>query len=171
MKKQKENLKFLKGKSVEEFALSQKLSPTEALLRLMRITHLNCSLFYKDIDDILLDDFLAFPYSIISSNGSGDSENDFKHERDYNTFPKFLNWVKEKNKISFEKAIYKITGLPAQKYGLFKRGFIKEGYFADLVVLEDDFKPREVLVNGLQVLKEGKIQEVLAGQILVRESY
>jgi len=68
-----------------------------------------------------------------------------------------------------ETAVYKITGLPAQRLGLRERGIIRDGYFADLVIFKDA-EIREVLVNGKRIVKDGKFQGILAGKILRRIS-
>ncbi len=89
-------------------------------------------------------------------------------------FQKFLGLIGKGKVLSIEEAIKKITFLPAQKLKLNKRGLIKEGYFADLVI----FKPacrqagaeiREVILNGKRAVKEGIIQNVLGGEFLKRE--
>ena len=73
--------------------------------------------------------------------------------------------------ISMEDAIYKLTTLPATNLKLQKRGALKEGYFADVVVfdantIQDNATFQEphqyatgmqhVFVNGEQVLKDGE---------------
>lgn len=59
------------------------------------------------------------------------------HPRNYGTYPKILGeYVREEGVLPLEKAVHKMTGLTAQVYGIQKRGFIREGYFADLVVFD-----------------------------------
>jgi N-acetylglucosamine-6-phosphate deacetylase len=62
------------------------------------------------------------------------------------------------------KNIYKLTGLPlkklikttgynqAQELGLEKTGKIEPGFYADIAVLDANFKPMMVFVNGKQKL-------------------
>lgn len=158
-------LKHLVGKPLAEFAANANLQPAEALLRLMRLTRLKAMVFYRAIDASLLEEFLRSPQAIISSNGASLPEEDFKHERNYNTFPKFLEWAAKENGLPLEKAVAKITSLPAQKYGLVNRGLIKEGYAADVVILHD-YWPTETIVNGQLALAAGQPTKILAGRIL-----
>ena len=78
---------------------------------------------------------------------------------------KFLKLVEKEKIMPIEKAIYKITGLPAAKLGLKNRGLVREGYSADLVLFRDA-EIREVLVNGKRTVKDGEFQNILAGKIL-----
>lgn len=64
-----------------------------------------------------------------------------------------------------EKAIQKLTGLPAEKYRIEKRGVLKEGNYADLVILRD-FKPEAVFVNGVQAIEKGALKNASAGRII-----
>jgi N-acyl-D-aspartate/D-glutamate deacylase len=80
-------------------------------------------------------------------------------------FGKFLELV-EKNKImTLEEAVKKLTSLPAAKLKLNKRGIIREGYFADLVLFRDA-EISDVIINGKRTVREGKFQNILAGKIL-----
>ena len=63
------------------------------------------------------------------------------------------------------EAIRKITLAPAATFGLAKRGEIKEGNFADLVLFQND-AIRTVIVNGRIALRDGIVQNNLAGHIL-----
>ncbi|CAM4425200.1 dihydroorotase [Flavobacterium terrigena] len=96
-----------------------------------------------------------------------------------------------KGKISVEKIVEKMCHNPAKIFKIENRGFIKEGYFADLVLvnphmpwnvkkenilykcgwspLEDiNFKSRisHTFVNGKLVYSNGKVKDIIAGQRL-----
>ena len=96
-----------------------------------------------------------------------------------------------KGKISVEKIVEKMCHNPAKIFKIENRGFIREGYFADLVLvnphmpwnvkkenilykcgwspLEDiNFKSRisHTFVNGKLVYSNGKVKDILAGQRL-----
>lgn len=94
------------------------------------------------------------------------------HPRAYGNFARFLGkYVREEKLISLPEAIRRMTGLPATNLGLDRRGFIKEGMFADAVIFDPATiadratfdKPHQyavgvkhVFVNGIQVLKDGE---------------
>src|SRR5699024_5482144 len=84
-------------------------------------------------------------------------------------------------KISLEKAIYSATGQTAELLGVKNRGFIKEEYFADLVLFDPEkikdeatFEEPELLatgvkyvfVNGKLTVKDGKPSEDLNGKTI-----
>ena len=59
------------------------------------------------------------------------------HPRSYGTFPRFLaRYVRERQVVSLEEAIRKMTLLPASRLGLTQRGRIAPGLLADLVVFD-----------------------------------
>lgn len=157
--------KFLAGKTLGEFAATRNLKMKEALLELMQLTDLRAVLFYKNINFESVLKFLSVPRAFVSSNGASLPDDHFKHERYYDTFPKFLRLVKEKELMSFELAISKITSAPARKYGIKDRGLIVEGYYADLAIIRDN-APVTVILNGAVAMEEGKIEKSLSGQIL-----
>ncbi len=93
--------------------------------------------------------------------------------------------MREKNRISWEEAVHKMTGRPAQKYGISKRGILKKGNFADVAV----FDPEEIqdlatpenpyqyskgikylLVNGTVVVENGAYTGKRAGHIIRKET-
>ncbi|MBP6127065.1 dihydroorotase [Flavobacterium sp.] len=96
-----------------------------------------------------------------------------------------------KGKISIEKIVEKMCHNPAKIFKIENRGFIKEGYFADLVVVnphmpwnvkkeniiskcgwspfeEVNFKSRvtHTFVNGKLAYANGKVKDIIAGQRL-----
>ena len=106
------------------------------------------------------------------------------HPNTYGSFPRFIKrYVYELKVLSIESAIKKITYMPARKLGLQKRGLIKQGYYADIVIFNprnigfkgNELEPRVppdgimyVIVNGAITVKEGKYLGIRKGVIIKR---
>ncbi len=92
------------------------------------------------------------------------------HPRSYGTFPKILSkYVREKNIVSLEKAIKKMTSLPATILGLSDRGEIKENNKADIVIFNfEKIKDKSTYKNGRQ-FPEGIDYVIVNGKITVRK--
>lgn len=88
----------------------------------------------------------------------------------YGSMPKFLRLARESGAMTLEQAVSHMTGLAAQRFDLTGRGFVREGYWADLVILDPktiaegatleqpDRQPigiRDVFVNGTHVIVDG----------------
>ena len=94
------------------------------------------------------------------------------HPRAYGNFARVLGkYVREEKLVPLEEAVRKLTSLPATNLGLDRRGLLREGYFADVVVFDPRTiadratyeQPhqyavgvRHVFVNGVAVLKDGE---------------
>ncbi len=104
----------------------------------------------------------------------------------YSCYPKFISrYVRDKKMLSLEKAIRKITSLPAKNAGIKDRGLLKENYFADILIFDfEKLKPKGtffdsqhypeginyVIINGNIVLEEGKLScSHLFGKLLRRK--
>ncbi|MBU4348581.1 amidohydrolase family protein [Patescibacteria group bacterium] len=128
---------ILLGKSVLEISQKREIDAVLFLLELMRTSRMKAMLVSKDVDPDLLLPLLMHSRAFIGSNSS---------DLSFSTFTKYLEIVLKQG-ISIESAIKKITSFPAQFFGLKNRGLIKEGYFADLVLLKDN-KVKNVILNG-----------------------
>jgi N-acyl-D-aspartate/D-glutamate deacylase len=123
------------------------------------------------------------PLTMVGSDGEVKApENDDIHPRYYGTFPRFLKkMVYEREILSLEEAIRKITCFPALKFHLKKRGLLKEDFFADITVfnpkklndnatLEAPNKISEgikyVIINGDIVYENGNLNRKYPGKIL-----
>ncbi|MDR2820925.1 MAG: D-aminoacylase [Desulfovibrio sp.] len=105
------------------------------------------------------------------------------HPRVYGAFPRVLGkYVREEKVIPLHEAVRKMTGRPAEVFGLKDRGLLRKGFAADVVV----FDPRTVIdkgtyeyprqypegirhvfVNGRAAVRDGKpLSTVLAGKVL-----
>ena len=104
------------------------------------------------------------------------------HPRAYGNFARVLGkYVREEKLLTLEEAVRKMSHLPASNLGLDRRGLLKEGYFADVVVFDPSViadrasyqKPHQyavgmkhVFVNGMQVLKDGEHTGARPGRAL-----
>lgn len=166
---------YLIGKTLKSFSQNRDLSIGQGLLALMELTRFRSVISYKNIKLKEVITALSHEKSIIASNSASFdwSENSIipsnnpKLERAYYTFKKFLELVEKKKIMPIEKAIFKITGLPAVKLGIKNRGLIRIDYFADLVMFRGS-EIKEVIINGKRVVRDGKFQDILAGKVLKR---
>ena len=104
------------------------------------------------------------------------------HPRAYGTFPRILGrYVRERKILTLEDAVRKMTSWPAQRMGLTDRGVLREGLRADIAIFDADTvaegasweKPLaaptgidDVIVNGVPVLRAGKMTGARPGQAL-----
>ncbi|HRS87605.1 MAG TPA: D-aminoacylase [Syntrophales bacterium] len=130
---------------------------------------------------------IQHPLVVIGSDGwarapYGPLGRDKPHPRSYGTFPRMLGrYVREEKIMTLEQAIAKMTSLTARKFGLYGRGILREGFFADCVVFDPDrvidratwTEPHRypegipyVLVNGVSVVFEGEHTGATPGRIL-----
>lgn len=119
---------------------------------------------YFQMDEEDLKHILAYPPSMVGSDGLPGQAR--PHPRLWGTFPRVLGrYVRGMNLFSLSQAIHKMTGLSAETFGLKQRGFIREGYHADLVlfdpaVIEDaaTFDEPEQPARGIsKILVSGEI--------------
>ncbi|HDJ24290.1 MAG TPA: D-aminoacylase [Candidatus Aminicenantes bacterium] len=104
------------------------------------------------------------------------------HPRHYGTFPRVLGkYIREEKILPWEEMISKMTYRAAVKFGLSKRGLLKPGYQADVVVFNPETvidratwtNPHQfpqgiihVFVNGMKVIEEEKHTGRLPGYVL-----
>lgn len=107
------------------------------------------------------------------------------HPRAWGTFPRFLgHYCRELRLLTLEDMIHHLTGRPAARLKLVRRGLVRPGYAADLVLFDPETiretatfeHPRQpaagiqlVLVNGVPALDAGRPTGALAGRSLRRK--
>ena len=154
---------YLIGKSLEEFCSTRNLNFKQGLAKLAEIVGSRAEIVeMKAIDGQNLANALANEQSFICSSGSGTMNSVFNN---YRAFAKFLEIAEKEKILPIEKAVAKITYLPAKKLGLAERGEIKIGNYADLVVFKEG-NIKEVILNGEHVVKEGIFLGISAGKAL-----
>lgn len=174
------------GKNIEEIAEIRGVDPEDACFDLIleergRVNEVNYGMCEEDIEYIM-----PQPYVMIGSDGEAASM-DYPgqpHPRWYGTFPRVISkYCRERKLFPLETAIFKMTGLPANRLGINNRGLIKEGMQADLVLFDFDEiedtpsfnnpkQPcrgiRRVYVNGVLTARDGVHTGAKAGAILRR---
>jgi len=104
------------------------------------------------------------------------------HPRAYGNVARLLGkYVRDEKVIPLEEAIRRLTSLPAGNLKLDRRGQLKPGFFADIVVFDPSKisdpatyeKPHQyatgmvhVFVNGIQVLRDGEHTGAKPGRVL-----
>lgn len=130
----------------------------------------------SDVAQLMLWDYT----NICSDGGHGGG-----HPRGYGAFPRVLGrYVRDLKVLSLGQAIHKMTGLPAASMGMEKRGLIRAGNYADLVLfdadviadratMQDSTAPsvgvQSVWVNGVLAFDNGEPTMQYPGRIVVRD--
>jgi N-acyl-D-amino-acid deacylase len=90
---------------------------------------------YHSIDEGDMRRILAHPATMIGSDGLPHDAH--PHPRLWGTFPRVLGrYSREEKLFSLPAAVYKMTGMPAQRFGCSDHGLIRRGYAADLVLFD-----------------------------------
>lgn len=131
---------------------------------------------------------LSHPLGMLCSDGSalatyGDLAHGTPHPRSYGSFARMLgHYVREKQAMSLETAIKKMTSMPARLFRLHGRGRLERGAFADLVVFDPEVisdvatfsDPHQyaigiqhVCVNGKLVLRDSEHTGATPGRLLL----
>jgi N-acyl-D-aspartate/D-glutamate deacylase len=96
---------------------------------------------YFVMDEALQTRLLQDPHVMVCSDGSPTMH----HPRGYGSFAKVIeDYVVRDSRLPLGEAVRKMTSLPAATVGLARRGSLRPGYFADLVV----FDPAAVRANA-----------------------
>ncbi len=187
----KPELAHFEGRFFGEIADAMKLDPVEAYLTIARESGTRARVLnhlYSGDDEgdeqalraAMSHRLNAFEMdTILTSHGH-------HNPASFGTYPRILGYyVRELGLLALEEAIYKMTGMAAERMRLGGRGLIRRGFAADLCIFNpetigcaaDSRAPgrnpvgiEHVLVNGKSVVEKGKWigDGVLAGQWLTR---
>lgn len=183
----KDSLKKYNGKSLAEVARLRGQSVEDCAMDLIVQDSSRIGTAYFLMTEENMKKQMKLPYMSFGSDaGSYTNEGVFlkssSHPRAYGNVARLLGkYVRDEKVISLQEAIYKLTHLPATNLKLAKRGQLKTGYFADIVVFDpatiQDHSTFEnphqystgvyhVWVNGKQVLHNGEHTDVRPGKFL-----
>jgi len=147
----------------------------------------DCWIVYHCIDQKDMDEAIIWPQAMICTDSWSYPINaphliGKPHPRSYGAFTQFLyDYVLQRELISFQEAIRKMTSLPAAYFHLPFRGGIKTGNFADIALFDlSHLEPKatyddpmqfskglvDLWINGQQVVSHGIIRQLMPGQLL-----
>ena len=138
-------LKPLTGKTLAEVAKLRGTSPEDAAMDMVIEDNSRVDAVYFLMDEKNVRKEIQTPWiSFGSDAGSMAPEGAFlkshPHPRAYGNFARVLGkYSRDENLLPLEQAVRRLSGLPAENLHLKKRGLLKRGYFADVVV----FDPRK----------------------------
>jgi N-acyl-D-aspartate/D-glutamate deacylase len=163
----------------------QLTSPGETIVRILEKEIPTVILRFGSEED--LRKVLQYPTVAVACDCGASVPGGRGHPRVYGTFPRVLgHYVRETKTLTWEDAIRKMTGLPANTIGLLDRGFIAPGMAADITVFDSATvidhstyqEPellsegiRYVVVNGRVALKDGTATGERGGAALVRSGH
>ncbi len=182
-----EALKPLTGKTLAEVAEMRGTSPEETVMDLIIEDGSRVGTVYFTQSEDVVRTAVGLPWVSFNSDAASlATEGVFlksnPHPRAYGSFARVLaKYVRDEQVISLAEAIRKLAALPAQNLRIERRGELKEGNYADVVIFDPDkiqdhatfVEPHQyatgvvhVFVNGEQVLKDGEHTGATPGRVV-----
>ncbi len=182
-----EKNRWMEGLTVDDIGARLSMDNLSAFFRIVIEERLRTGAIFQSMNEDNLRKFLSLPFCMIGSDSSarcfdGSTAQGKPHPRTFGTFPKlFGRYVREEGLLSLTEAVHKSTMLAAGTFGLKRRGEIREGFYADLVLFDPDrisdqatfgnpYQPAEgihsVFVNGIVAVSEGSLTGKLGGRVL-----
>jgi N-acyl-D-amino-acid deacylase len=180
-------LKPLTGKTLAEVAALRGKSPVETAMDLVvedgsRVSTVYFLMSEQNVRKQLTLPWMSFGSDAESPTAEGVFLQSKVHPRAYGSFARVLgHYARDEKVLPLKEAIRRLTSLPAGNLRLERRGELKVGHFADVVLFDaakvKDHatydKPhqystgvRHVFVNGVQVLRDGEHTGATPGRFL-----
>jgi len=182
-----DSLKQYTGKSLAEVAKLRGTTPEQTAMDLVVKDGSRVGTIYFIIDEANIRAELAKPWVSFGSDAEslapeGVFLKSNPHPRAYGTFARVLGkYVRDEKVIPLEEAVRRLSSLPAANLRIKRRGALRPGYFADVVVFDPatigdhaTFEQphqyatgvRDVFVNGVQVLANGEHTGAKPGRVV-----
>lgn len=160
------------GKTLAEIAALENKEPADMLMALIsRIEEWEkahggeCreSILATSMSEADIRKLMQWPQANICSDGSSSG----RHPRGYGAFTRVLaKYTREEKALTLQEAIHKMTGLAAIQLGIQKRGFIRTGYFADIVLFDPATVTDKATVADPHAVSEGIMRVWVNGRLV-----
>ena len=182
-----DKLKPLTGKTLAEAAKIRGENPVDTIMNLVLEDRSRVGTVYFMISEDNIRKQIVLPWVSFGSDAASMApEPPFTksstHPRAYGNFARVLGkYVRDDKVLTLAEAVRKLSGLPATNLELDRRGFLKEGMFADVVVFDPTaiadratfenphqyaVGMRHVFVNGAHVIRNGEHTGAKPGRAL-----
>ena len=186
------DLRYLTGKTLDEASQILNKDPVETMIDLVIEDGSRVATVYFIMSEENIKKKIALPWIRFGSDaGSMTPEGKFlesnTHPRAYGNFARLLGkYVRDEGIIPLEEAIKKLTSNPAKTLKIKGRGMLKKGYYADIVIFDQNTiqdyatfnQPHQfstgvnhVVVNGEQVFKYGNHTGATPGRFVKGPGY
>jgi N-acyl-D-amino-acid deacylase len=188
----RDSLRKYIGKTLAEVAVIRGRSAEETAMDLIVQDSTRIEVVYSSMDENNVRKEMALPWASFGSDeASSAPEGVFllssAHPRAYGNFARVIGkFVRDEKMLSLQDAVYKLSKLPATNLKIQRRGELKPGNFADIVIFDPKTvqdhatyeKPQQyatgvsdVFVNGVQVLKNGEHTGAIPGRFIKGPGY
>lgn len=179
----------LEGRSIADIAAERNVAPADAAWDLVLEGDGRVMAIYHMMSESDVETALRFPWTSIGSDAAAALEVGapdvlgLPHPRSYGTFPRVIRrYVLDREVLTLEEAIRKMTSWPAMRMRLPERGLLREGFRADIVIFDlDGLRDQAtyddptlfptgiewVLVNGVVTVRDGRHTGARAGDVLL----
>lgn len=171
-----EDFSSFKGKSVKQIANEINMEPFDTAVKLLVESGGRVSMVGFGMSEPSTEKILSHPRVMIASDASAHApypplNKNIAHPRAYGTFPRAIaKYVKERNLVSLEEMIKKMTLMPAQKIGIKDRGEISIGKRADITIFNyDTIKDKATFIDSAQY-PIGIPFVIVNGEIVINDS-
>jgi N-acyl-D-aspartate/D-glutamate deacylase len=177
-------------RSVAQIAAARAADPVDTLLDLGLESDLACQFCIPimNTDEAVVGELIRHPAGILALSDAG-AHVDTLSDQGFTTHL-LSHWVRERQALSLEDAVRRLTGAPARLYGLTGRGEIRPGCAADLVLfdaarvglqrtelvadlpggasrlIQRAVGVEHVIVNGQLLIEHGRQTAARSGQVL-----
>ena len=159
------------GKTYAQVAQELGMEPFYAVVHLLKLNRGNVRECRFSMCEENVEMILKHPRCMVGSDGTIRKFDKINHPRGIGTFPRYLGrYIRERQILTREEGIHRITGMPATRYRLKGKGFIREGYDADLVLFDyDSIIDRADYVNPFQ-FNEGILRVYVGGKLNIMDN-
>ncbi|GAB3264018.1 hypothetical protein GCM10027562_28360 [Arthrobacter pigmenti] len=127
------------GRSVLDVAGERGITSEEALVAIIREERGRPGVVQHQGDETDLETAMRWKHTMVGSDGLPCGGESTPHPRLYGTFPRVLGrYVRERNLLSIEEAIHRMTSMPARRFGLTGYGEIVQGGKGNVLVFDPE---------------------------------
>jgi N-acyl-D-amino-acid deacylase len=163
------------GKNLYDILIDRGMEPTVSngadLIIEIEINGGAQGVFFQ-MDETDVETIMRLPYNMVGSDGGVQVlDRGVPHPRNYGTFPRVVShYVRDKDVLSLEEAILKMTSLPAMAFRLNNRGLIKEGMYADLILFDGRSFQDQATFSQPHQFSRGLSYVVVNGEVVVENN-